>query len=66
MPATKTRRAALYLRISSDPDGERAGVERQRADCEALARRNGWEIVEVFEDNDVSAYSGRNVRLSSG
>lgn len=49
----------MYLRISSDPEGQRAGVERQRADCEALAARNGWEVVEVFEDNDVSAYSGK-------
>lgn len=30
-------------------------MKRQRADCEALAARLGWNVVEVFEDNDVSA-----------
>ena len=29
-------RAGIYTRISSDPSGQRAGVERQRIDCEAL------------------------------
>ena len=56
---TTVVRAAVYVRISSDPEGQRAGVERQRAECEALAERHGWEIVAVYEDNDVSAYSGR-------
>jgi hypothetical protein len=54
-----TMRAAVYVRISSDPDGERAGVERQRAECLELVERNGWQLVQVYEDNDRSAYSGR-------
>ena len=29
-------RAGIYTRISWDPEGQRAGVERQRVDCEAL------------------------------
>jgi Site-specific recombinases, DNA invertase Pin homologs len=52
-------RAAIYSRISLDKSGKRAGVERQRADCEALCERRGWVIVDHFEDNDRSAYSGR-------
>lgn len=48
-------RAAVYVRISKDDTGERAGVQRQREDCLALAESRGWEVVEVFEDNDVSA-----------
>ena len=32
-PAVK---AGVYTRISSDQSGERAGVDRQRTDCEAL------------------------------
>jgi len=47
--------------ISSDPSGQRAGVERQRADCEAHGLARGWEVVEVFCDNDASAY-GRKPR----
>jgi DNA invertase Pin-like site-specific DNA recombinase len=51
--------AAIYARISSDPDGTRLGVERQIEDCEAIAASLGWPVVEVFVDNDVSAYSGK-------
>ena len=57
-PAVK---ACVYTRISSDPSGQRAGVERQRADCEAHCRARGWDVVEVFCDNDASAY-GRKPR----
>jgi DNA invertase Pin-like site-specific DNA recombinase len=53
------RSAGIYARISSDPAATRLGVERQIADCEALAERLGWPIGEVYVDNDVSAYSGR-------
>ena len=59
MSTKSTGTAAVYLRISSDPDGERAGVERQRTECLELADRLGLEVVEVIEDNDTSAYSGK-------
>lgn len=48
-------RAAIYSRISSDAAQEGKGVERQREDCEALCAKRGYQVVEVFEDNDVSA-----------
>jgi site-specific DNA recombinase len=51
-------KAAVYVRISSDPEGLRAGVERQRLDCVEWCERRGWEV-EVFEDNDASAYRGK-------
>lgn len=51
--------AAIYTRISSDKTSEKAGVARQKADCQKLADRLGWNVVEVFEDNDISAHSGR-------
>jgi len=53
------KRAGIYVRISSDPQGLRAGVERQEADCRALAESRGWTVAEVFADNDISAYSGK-------
>jgi site-specific DNA recombinase len=34
------------------------GVARQEADCRALIDRKGWVMVDVYPDNDVSAYSG--------
>jgi site-specific DNA recombinase len=52
-------RAAIYSRISRDFTGERAGVARQEEDCRAKASALGWEVVRVFVDNDVSAYSGK-------
>jgi len=52
-------RAAVYARISKDKVGAGLGVERQQADCRALAERLGWPVVEVFTDNDLSAYSGK-------
>ena len=39
--------------------GGAAGVERQRADVHRLAERLGVELKEIFEDNDVSAYTAR-------
>lgn len=50
---------ACYLRISSDPQDQRAGVTRQREDCLAEAERRGWQVTHVLEDNDQSAYGGR-------
>ena len=52
-------RAVIYCRISQDRAGAGLGIERQRQDCEALAERNAWDVVEVYVDNDISAYSGK-------
>jgi DNA invertase Pin-like site-specific DNA recombinase len=49
-------RAAVYCRISFDPEGRALGVERQEQDARALAERRGWDVSErVYVDNDVSA-----------
>lgn len=53
------RDAIIYVRISRDRIGAGLGVERQRLDCEALAKRLGWNVVAVYDDNDMSAYSGK-------
>jgi len=54
----------IYARISyvrrEDGTKERLGVERQVPPCRELARRRGWTVVEpVYEDNDLSAFSGK-------
>ncbi|MCW2527389.1 MAG: hypothetical protein JWM76_2249 [Pseudonocardiales bacterium] len=54
-----TRRALIYCRISQDREGAGLGVDRQREDCIALAKRLGWTVVGIHIDNDVSAYSGK-------
>ena len=57
--ATVAVRAGIYARISSDREGDGLGVARQIEDCERLAQRKGWQIVEQYVDDDVSAWSGR-------
>jgi site-specific DNA recombinase len=53
------RRALIYTRISQDRTGAGLGVERQEADCRALADRLKCDVVKVFSDNDTSAYKGK-------
>src|SRR5262245_34843096 len=53
------RRAAIYTRISSDPNDTQLGVRRQEADCREHCRQRGWTVGAVFTDNDTSAYSGK-------
>ncbi len=62
MPAPRAAiftRVAIYNRISNDPQGIEAGVERQREDCLALADRLGWQVCETYVDNDLSAWTGK-------
>jgi site-specific DNA recombinase len=59
---TATGRAGIYVRISSDPKGEALGVARQEADCRKLCQDYGWAVVEVFCDNDHSAFDPRKTR----
>jgi DNA invertase Pin-like site-specific DNA recombinase len=60
MSSEPSRRGGLYLRISDDREGEGLGVERQRKDCERLARQRGVPIVAPpYIDNGISAYNGK-------
>jgi DNA invertase Pin-like site-specific DNA recombinase len=52
-------RAAVYVRISKDREGRSLGIARQEADARELAGRHGWDVVEVFSDNDTSAAAYR-------
>lgn len=52
-------RAACYCRISSDPKDKREGVERQREDTSALCEVKGWQIADIYIDNDRSASNGK-------
>ena len=53
----KPTRAAIYARISDDPEGKAAGVTRQIEDCTALIERIDWTMGpwEPFIDNDIGA-----------
>jgi len=50
----------VYLRISRDPDGDELGVQRQRRECLELCNRRGWRVATIHQDDDVSAFSGKN------
>ena len=52
-------RAGCYCRISSDPNDKREGVDRQREDTAALCEVKGWQVVDVYVDNDRSASNGK-------
>ena len=65
-PAAQRVRAVLYVRISDDPEGLEKGVERQEADCRAYAESLGYEVVEVFRENDTSAFKQRTITLPTG
>jgi DNA invertase Pin-like site-specific DNA recombinase len=53
-----TKRAALYLRVSTD----RQTVENQQRELEAVAARMGWQIVEIYTDAGISGAKGRDER----
>jgi len=54
-----SKKVAVYCRISDDRDGLGLGVERQQKDCVGLAKARGWDNIEVFTDNDISAFNGK-------
>lgn len=52
------KRAALYLRVSTDQQT----TENQRLVLMEVAQRLGWTIVQVFEDQGISGAKGREQR----
>ncbi|MFW2513865.1 recombinase family protein [Demequina sp. SO4-13] len=59
---SQQQRAAIYARISSDLSQEAAGVRRQIEACRELAAQENYEIVNVYQDNDISAMNARKLR----
>ncbi len=53
-----TKRVALYVRVST---GEQT-TDNQRLELERVARRSGWQVVEVYEDAGISGANGREKR----
>ena len=54
----KTKRAALYLRVSTDGQT----TENQRLALEAVAQHRHWQVVKVYEDAGISGAKGRDKR----
>lgn len=55
-------RVGIYARISEDRDGQQTATSRQMQDARAHAERKGWEVADVFEDVDISAFNSRAKR----
>jgi DNA invertase Pin-like site-specific DNA recombinase len=54
----KPKRAALYLRVSTDGQTP----ENQRRALKAVAAQRGWTVVATYDDNGISGAKGRDQR----
>src|SRR5215470_13128314 len=55
---SRTKRAALYVRVNTDAQT----VENQIRELRQVAKRRGWDVVEVYSDAGISGAKGRNGR----
>ena len=55
---SSTKRAALYVRVSTDAQT----LENQIRALRQVAERRGWNVVEVYRDAGISGAKGRNGR----
>ncbi|MGH1455244.1 MAG: recombinase family protein [Alphaproteobacteria bacterium] len=58
MTKSKTTKAAIYLRVSTD----KQTTENQLRELERVAEFSGWEIVEVYTDHGISGAKGKDQR----
>ena len=54
----QTKRAALYLRVSTTEQT----TDNQRVELDAVIKRCGWKTVEVYEDHGISGAKSRDKR----
>ena len=54
----KPKRAALYVRVSTDHQS----VENQVRELKQVAERRGWTVVETYRDAGISGAKGRDKR----
>src|SRR6266853_2008094 len=57
-----TRRAALYLRVSTD----KQTVQNQELQLRQVAERRGWDVVGIYDDAGISGSKGRPDRPGLG
>jgi DNA invertase Pin-like site-specific DNA recombinase len=56
--AKRTKRVALYVRVSTDHQS----VKNQERELQAVAERHGWQVVATFKDQGISGAKGRDKR----
>jgi DNA invertase Pin-like site-specific DNA recombinase len=55
---SKPKRAALYVRVSTD----KQSAENQIRDLSIVAERRGWQVVEIYRDEGISGAKRRDQR----
>jgi site-specific DNA recombinase len=48
-------RAAIYCRLSKNRKGKKSNVKEQERDCRDFIDSQGWELVDVYPDDGISA-----------
>src|SRR6516162_4403955 len=56
--AKQVKRAALYVRVSTDHQT----LENQIHELTQIAERRGWEVFEIYKDHGISGAKGRDKR----
>jgi DNA invertase Pin-like site-specific DNA recombinase len=57
-PPMKAKRAALYLRVSTDDQT----TANQRRELESMCEQRGWTVVATYDDAGISGSKGRDKR----
>lgn len=57
-------RAAIYIRVSSEKQGEKISPEAQEADCRALCQAKGYQVVAIYRDVEKYRVGSRMVEPS--
>lgn len=53
-------RAVIYIRVSSDRPSTEYAVDAQRVECQRIAEKLGWTVVDVFTEPG-QATTGKSV-----
>lgn len=59
-----TRRAVVYIRTSSETQGEKSSPVEQKVDCRRLAEENGLDVIRVYSDVEKYRVGNRLVEPS--
>lgn len=52
MAVQTVKRAAIYIRVSSEKQAEKVSPEAQDQDCRTLAERQGYQVVALYRDTE--------------
>ena len=55
------RLAAIYVRTSSEHQGEKASPDEQESECRALAQQNNLTVYKIYRDIEKYRVKGRLV-----